>query len=158
MAKQTHREFDRERYYQLLAIGKKQLGWDEEFYRGIWLPQQGAVPDGERRYSASSLSNTQLWHAVEEMKRLGFRPQAKQPNRNRASDRALADDAQSKKIRALWLSLHADGKVRNPSESSLHAYVHRQTGVEALQWLSMEQAARVIEALKKWQKRPGKRG
>jgi hypothetical protein len=44
MSQAKHAQVDnRTRYCQLLAIGKAQLGWDEEFYRGIWLPLQGAT-------------------------------------------------------------------------------------------------------------------
>lgn len=142
--------FDRNRYYRLLRVGKQQLRWDDEFYYGIWLPMQGAtVKDG--RYSASTLSNTQLFTALEVMKRQGFKikPSTK-------SKRALADDAQSKMIRALWLELHQAGVVRSAEESALAAYIKRMTGVEALQWLSTAQASTVIEALKKWLQRTGK--
>ncbi len=150
---QPQRTFDRTKHLQLLAIGKQQLGWDDEFYRGIWLPQMGATPDDNRHYSARTLSNTQLWKALEDMKRLGFKPKAKA-----AGSRRMDDHPQSKKIRALWLELHAAGKVRDPSEASLAAYVKRQTGVEALQWLSSAQASQVIEQLKQWLARPMKRG
>lgn len=140
--------FDRNRYYTLLQVGKAELGFDDEFYYDIWLPLQGATPkDG--RYSASTLSNSQLFKAVETMKGLGFKVKKTQ----KAGQRRLADDAQSRKIRALWLQLHQDGKVRDPSEASLAAYVKRMTNVDALQWLAGKQACGVIEALKKWQGR-----
>lgn len=70
--------------------------------------------------------------------------------------RKLADDPQSRKIRALWLELHAAGKVRNPSESALAAFVKRQTGRDALQWLNGREASAVIEDMKKWLARPTK--
>jgi phage gp16-like protein len=140
---------NRRRLYTLLQVGKQELGWDDEFYRGIWLPMQGATKDKDGRYSASTMDIGQLFRAVEEMKRLGFKVKAK-PG---AGNRKLADDAQSKMIRALWLELHELGAVRDPSEASLANYVKRQTGVEALQWLNGEQAAKVIEALKFWLKR-----
>jgi phage gp16-like protein len=142
--------FDRNRYYTLLRVGKEQLGWDDEFYYGIWLPMQGAtLKDG--KYSASTLSNTQLFTALETMKGQGFKikPGAK-------PQRKQADDAQSKKIRALWLDLHQAGVVRNPDESALAAYVKRQTGIAALQWLSTAQGSTVIEALKQWLQRTAK--
>jgi phage gp16-like protein len=139
----------RQRLYTLLQVGKTELGWDEEFYRGIWLPMQGATKDKDGRYSASTLDIGQLYKAVEEMKRLGFKVKSKADN----SNRRLADDTQSRKIRSLWLELHEDGIVRDPSEASLAAYVKRQTGVEALQWLDGKQATQVIEALKQWRKR-----
>jgi phage gp16-like protein len=138
---------NRKRLYTLLAIGKQQLGWDEEFYRGIWLPMQGATKDADGRYSATTLSIAQLFQALEKMRAAGFRPKSK------ASNRAQAGDPQSKMIRGLWLELHELGAVRNPSESSLAAYVKRQAGVEALQWLNNDQASQVIEALKQWVKR-----
>ncbi len=114
--------FDRKHHYQLLQIGKNALGWDDEFYRGIWLPRQGAVPDQHGRYSATSLSNAQLRSALQTMKNLGFnvKPKSK-PDMvdTTASVRKLADDGQSKKIRALWLQLHDAKKVNDPSERAL---------------------------------------
>ncbi|MEC4750019.1 regulatory protein GemA [Methylomicrobium sp. Wu6] len=138
---------NRKRLYTLLAVGKEQLGWDDEFYYGIWLPMQGATKNCAGCYSATTMSIAQLFQAVETMKKAGFRVKQK------PSHRALADDAQSKMIRGLWLELHELGAVRDPSEASLANYVKRQTGVEALQWLNGEQSAKVIEALKQWRKR-----
>jgi len=140
---------NRHKFYTLLQIGKVDLGWDDEFYYGIWLPQQGASKK-EGKYSASTMTITQLSQAIEAMKRSGFVVKHKKTNAKPNEKRALADDAQSKKIRALWLELHAAGKVRDPSEPSLCAYVKRMTKVDALQWLSTAQASIVIESLKKW--------
>lgn len=155
---QKPRTFHRTKQLQLLAIGKQQLGWDDEFYRGIWLPQMGAMPDENRHYSAKTLSNTQLFKAVEEMKRLGFKVQSKAASQKpRKGHRKLADDAQSKMIRGLWIELHKLGAVRDPSEASLAHFVAGQVksseGVEALQWLDSYQASRIIEQLKKWRGR-----
>ncbi|MGZ8172845.1 MULTISPECIES: gp16 family protein [Methylobacter] len=139
---------NRKNYYTLLQVGKADLGWDDEFYYGIWLPMQGATLKNGK-YSASTMTIGQLSQAVETMKKQGF----KIKHSNDKSTRALAGDAQSQKIRALWLEMHNQGIVRDPSESSLAIYVKRLTGVEALQWLDTRQASGVIEALKKWQKR-----
>ena len=142
---------NRKNYYTLLQVGKADLGWDDEFYYGIWLPMQGAgLKNG--KYSATTMTIGQLCQAVEVMKGLGFKVRH---NKNK-SPRKLAGDAQSKKIRALWLEMHNDGIVRNPSEASLAAYVKRLNGIEALQWLDTRQASGVIEALKKWQARCAK--
>ena len=43
--------------------------------------------------------------------------------------------------------------MRDPSEEALAKFVLKMTGVQALQWLSGEQASQVIENLKKWQRR-----
>ncbi|MCQ8182218.1 regulatory protein GemA, partial [Methylomonas sp. SURF-1] len=152
------RAFDRTKFLQLLAIGKTQLQFDDEFYRCIWLPQQGATKDKDGRYSATTLSNTQLFKAVEEMKRLGFKVQSKNATKKpRKGHRRQADDAQSKMIRGLWIELHQLGEVRDPSEAALAKWVSGQVksskGAEALQWLDGHQAGRVIEQLKKWRDR-----
>lgn len=77
--------------------------------------------------------------------------------RTKPQPRALADDPQSKKIRALWLELHKAGKVRNPSESALAAFVKRETGIDDLHWLNDRDASAVIEKLKQWLNRADKK-
>ena len=102
---------------------------------------------------------------IDHLKTLGFKPrtksgQAGKPSQPRPrtgspapSTRTLAQDAESRKIRALWIMLHQLGAVRNPSEASLAAYVKRIAKVDALQWITGEQAETVIETLKKWSMR-----
>lgn len=43
--------------------------------------------------------------------------------------------------------------VRDSSEKALATYVERMTGVQALQWLDVWQAQKLIEIMKKWLKR-----
>lgn len=71
--------------------------------------------------------------------------------------RPLAADPQSKKIRALWLEMHTLGIIKNSDESALCAFVKRETGVAALQWLKPAQASQVIERLKQWLLRADKK-
>lgn len=71
----------------------------------------------------------------------------------RAKTTKLADDPQSKKIRALWLELHENGKVNNPSEAALLVFVHRITRVQRLEWLTVKQFSTVVESMKKWLER-----
>lgn len=98
--------------------------------------------------SCSALCVANLLRVLEQLKQRGFKPRAvaKRP-------RPLADDAQSRKIRSLWLTLHSLGAVRDSSEVALGRYVHGATRVAALQWLSTSQASQVIERLKQWQHR-----
>lgn len=67
--------------------------------------------------------------------------------------RAIAQEPQDQKIRALWLAMHQQGIVQDPSEEALAAWIKREFKVEALQWLTSEQCASAIERLKKWQTR-----
>lgn len=98
--------------------------------------------------SCSGLSVANLLRVVEQLKQRGFKPRA-----GARRTRSLADDAQSRKIRSLWLTLHGLGAVRDSSEAALGRYVMGATRVAALQWLSTSQASQVIEQLKQWQRR-----
>ncbi len=126
---------------RLIHVAKRELGLDEDTYRAAL---GTAVPG---KTSAADMTLVELEKALEHLKKKGFQVRPK------AGSRKLADDAQSKKIRALWLEMHGQGIVKHGDESALAAYVKRITRVEALQWLSTEQASRVIEALKSWQSR-----
>lgn len=122
-----------------IHIAKTQLGMDDDTYR-VMLHSVGGVQ------SSKDLTAAGASRVLKHLEKAGFTPTRKA----RTDDRSPADDAQSRKIRALWIELHTLGAVRNESESALAAYVKRQTGVEALQWLDNRQASHVIEALKKW--------
>lgn len=121
---------------QIIKIAQKQLGMDDDSYRDILFALT-------RKRSSTDLDFAERKKVLDHMEACGFKRTKPQP-------RNLADDPQSKKMRALWLELHQAGKVRNPSESALAAFVKRQTGRDALQWLNSKEASAVIEELKKW--------
>lgn len=132
----------RKRLIKLIHVAKRNLRMDDDSYRSI-LHTIGKAE------SSSDLSIPELERVLEHLKRCGFKVRPKR------ADRALSDNPQDKKIRALWLDLHQAGAVRNPSEAALAAFVKRMTGVDALQWLSGAQASKIIEELKKWRARMG---
>ncbi len=133
---------------QLIHVGWAQLAkqdasLDDAAYRAmLW--------SVARVKSSTELDFAGRKKVLDHMEACGFKRTKPQP-------RALADDPQSKKIRALWLELHQAGKVRNPSESALAAFVKRQTGRDALQWLNGREASTVIEELKQWLLRADKK-
>lgn len=129
----------RNRELAQIHIARQQLGMDEETYRAmLW-----AVG---RVNSAKDLDWTGRKRVLDHLKKSGFKVK---PAKS-AKTRELASDMQSKKIRAMWLELHQAGEVRDPSEAALASFVKRHTKVEALQWLSGDQARRIIEHLKQW--------
>lgn len=120
-----------------IHISIKQLGMSEQDHRSLLLSVCGVNSSADLDYRARQ-------RYIAHLKKIGFKPI------KRTGDRALADDAQSRKMRALWLHLHELGVVRDSSERALASYVQRTTRVAALQWLNAKQAETVIESLKKW--------
>lgn len=138
---------ERLRLIRLLHVAKRDLPMDDADYRAMLLACSGG-----RQNSAKTMSLTELERALAHMKRCGFtiRTKGKPGATGAPPSRALADDPESTKIRALWLLLHELGAVHNPSEAALAAYVKRVARVDALQWINGRQAERLIETLKKW--------
>lgn len=139
---------NRQRLIRLIHVAKRDLSLDDDTYRSI-LQRFGG------KESSSDLTVPELEQVLEHLKRSGFKVRSKgKPAKPKAvkakPSRPLAQDAESKKIRALWLFLHELGAVKNPSEEALAAYVKRIAGVDALQWISGEQAERLIETMKMW--------
>ncbi|MCU7122997.1 regulatory protein GemA [Salmonella enterica] len=94
------------------------------------------------------MSDAQLARIFAVMKKQGFKVTSKEPP---------AYDKQAAMIRALWLELATSGEVRDGSSTALNKFVSRQTNIARLEWLNNQQASQVIEQLKKWLARIGRR-
>lgn len=129
------------RLIQLIHVAKSQLKIDDDTYRNI-------LKQFTQKDSTKQLTVGQLNRVISHFQSLGFKIQPKPRQQP-----VVARDPQSRKIRALWLQLHTDGHVNDASETALAAYVKRITAIEALSWLNDQQANKVIETLKSWQKR-----
>lgn len=146
---------DRARLIRLVHVGRRELGLDDASYRAILQAQAGVT-------SSSEASAKQLQVVVDFMKRQGFKIASKGPAAARkvlvkgrqagvASASAavtLASDPESRKARAMWITLHEIGQVRDPSEAALLAYARRQTGSQRLEWV--RDMVPVLEPLKSW--------
>lgn len=136
----------RKQLLRLVHVAKGKLGLDDDAWRQLLRATVKAE-------SSKDLTVTQLERVLDRLKQAGFKvrvPKGKGPQR------ALAHEPPDRKIRALWLDLHAKGIVRDSSEHALGAWLKREFGVEALQWLDGEQASKAIERLKQWGKRSPK--
>jgi len=80
-------------------------------------------------------------------------PSPKRGEAGRGASRRLADDPQSRMLRALWIQLHQADKVKDSSERALCSFVRRLTRKDALQWLSDRDVTVVKKALEDWLKR-----
>ena len=129
---------------QLIHVGKKQLGLDDDLYREVLESCTG-------KSSSKLMTTTQLESVLDRMKQLGFQVESK----DKSGVKNLADDAQSKLIRHLWLQLHEAGQVRNSDEKALAKFIENKVGVSALQFLSTKNADMIITHLRQWCKRCG---
>lgn len=139
-----------------VQIARKELALDEETYRALLERVTG-------RRSAADCTVAQLGRVLDELKAKGWKPSFSargqkappfRPDAGQARARP-ADSPVARKARALWISLHQLGEVRDPSERSLEAFAARQLGVDRLRWADQSQGYRLIEALKAMAERAG---
>ena len=129
---------------------KSALKMDDDTYRSH-LSGYGVKSSKDRRFTIAK-ADAMIVDLEQDAIAMGVWEKRK-PGKRAKATRPLADDAQSKKIRQLWLELHAEGKVVDPSEKALASYVKRMERVDALQWLTVAKASRLIEKMKKWLER-----
>lgn len=120
-----------------IHIAKKELGLTDQVYRDILMEQF-------RRDTAARLTPGQAFKLLQHFQRLGWKPKSQQ----RLPGMAAPPDGQSRKIQALWITLHQAGVIRDGRDQAMLAFVKRITGTDRLQWCDVGQKARVIEALK----------
>jgi len=121
----------------MIHVGKKQLGLDDDSYRGLLERVTG-------KRSAAALSEAERNAVVDEMRRQGFTPASK-------PSRKGLDGPYAAKLQALWIAGWNLGVVRDRRDHALIAFVERQTKISHTRFLRFpEDAAKVIEALKGW--------
>lgn len=138
-------ETRRKQLIRLIHVGRRELAMQDADYRAML----AGIPALGGKTSSADIGVKGLELVLKALQAKGFKIRAKAGTAKTIS-RKLADDAQSRLIRHLWLELHTAGKVKDPSEKAMAAYVCRIVKIEALQWLDSDQASRVIETLKKW--------
>lgn len=133
-----------------VKIAAKELRIDDGAYRAMLVRLTGHA-------SAADCTEAQLGVVLDELKAKGWKPKVVQGGRATAPRRrpAAASQPVAKKARALWLSLHQLGVVRDPSEAALEAFARRQLGVDRLRWAVAAEAHALIEALKAMAERTG---
>ncbi len=132
-------------------IARKQLAIDDGAYRSMLERLTGES-------SSAACTGPQLARVLDELKAKGFRPKVGAIPTSKSKSVPSAgrqDSAAARKARALWISLHQLGVVRDPSEAALRAFAKRQLKVEALEWADQAMLYKLIEALKAMAERAG---
>lgn len=137
-SKEIRSDMHRKRDLSIIHIAKKQLALDDADYQQIIKTVTGKL-------SSADLDSRGRQALIKHFQKIGFKLKPKS-----GTTRTMADDAESKKIRAIWLMLHSLDAIKNPSEAALEQFVKRMTGIDRLQWLNSDQSKTVIETLKKW--------
>lgn len=150
---------ERTRLIRLVQVGRRSLGLDEETYRELLAQQSG-------KRSAAELTLQELDKVLLAMKGVGFKPTVKRAVNGGKSKRLSpargvpTKTAEIGVIRAIWITMHRHGLLRDGSETALDHYVERQTvrlnkgvGVTRVAWLDGALAYSVLESLKHWHKR-----
>ena len=136
---------------QLIHIAKGQLGLDDDTYRAVLLGAAGKT-------SCSQMSLPELNQVLEHFKKAGFKTKAKRRLSPKSDPK---QHGEINKIRAIWITMHKQGFVRDGSETALDSYVNRMLNRAKVganvsfhtHFLTLTQAIKVLEPLKKWHKR-----
>lgn len=130
-----------------IHIAKKDLGLDDDEYRDIlWTIC--------RVRSSAELDFAGREKLLKHFRSRGFRAKRKVGPK---STGRMVD-----KIRAIWITMHKAGVIRDGSEQALSKYVKRMTakankgiGIANIEWLDKDPklATLVLENLKRWQSR-----
>ena len=130
-----------------IHIAKKDLRLQDEDYRAILLRVTGFT-------SSAACGPSHLDALLAEFKRLGWKPKAS-PNK---AARPPSARAQIRMIYAIFTDIRPHLAVGD--ESTLRAFCRRMTkteanpaGVDAIEFLTAEQAGKVVEGLKAWRTR-----
>lgn len=114
-----------------IHIAIKELGLEDAAYRRL-------LRQRYQRQSALDLTPQQVADLLEVFRRKGWRP---------------ASFGQRGLIHALWRRLAAAGAIAHGEEEALAAFIEHTTGKHELARLTVAEASRVIERLKKWLER-----
>lgn len=117
----------------MIHIAQKELGLDDASYRGI-------LRERYQRDSAADLTPRQAADLIALFRKKGWRP---------------ASPGQLGLIHVLWHRLQTCGAIVHGDDDALNAYVNHYTGRRGLHLLTVHEASRVIEMLKKWLEREG---
>lgn len=140
----AHARNARTHLIRLIHVARRDIHMADDTYRAL----VAQLADGKT--SSADCTVPELERIIDHLKKAGFKvrkPKAAKP----AESRALATDAESSKLRAVWLLLHEIGATHSNTEAALAAYVKRMTGVDDLHFARRpSDKFRSIEGLKAW--------
>jgi phage gp16-like protein len=126
-------ETRRKKLIQLIHVGKLKMGISDDAYR--------AFLDGIcGKESCADMTMRQLSAVLKALRGNGFE---QSPRRVKPDEKGLATMAQLEYIKGMWQKC-----ARNKSDAALGAFVQRIAGVDALRFMNVALARKVILALR----------
>jgi phage gp16-like protein len=130
----------RKKLIQLIHIGKAKMGMTDDAYRAFLAGVCG-------RDSAAKMTIRQMETALKAMRGNGFE---QSPNRVTPEEKGRATWDQLEYIKGMWAVC-----ARNKSDAALAAFLKRVAHVDALRFLNVELAKKVILALRDMTEKAG---
>ena len=144
MGSVVERESGRRADLAAIHIAKKALSWDDGTYRDVMFTVTRFKSAGELDFAGRKRF---LAHLQACMAQKGLI--------NKAKAARVPWTPSQRRLWSLWQQL-ADAKlVTTRDRKALDAWVHRQTGVDRLEWLNEAQLDLVITSAKQWLSRKG---
>lgn len=148
-----NRPGERGRVIARIHIAKHQLGMDDAEYRTLLRAQT-------KKDSCGKMTLAELFAVEHYLKSvMGWKPKPPRSVGNKRSS-PVSKGRPTDKLRALWISMHNDGFIKDASENAIEAWVKRMSarlneghGIEKVDWLDTATCSRLIEQLKRWQAR-----
>jgi hypothetical protein len=129
-----------------IHVAKKQLGLDEDTYRAKLQLIVG-------KSSVKEMTEDEREAVILKFREEGFVPKGAAP---RAGGRKKLTGKYAGKLQALWIAGWNLGVIRDRDDSALIAFVKRQTGLDAVQFLRFpDDARKAIESIKSMLQRDG---
>lgn len=127
----------------ILHVAKAKLGLDEDTYRDALEANAGVR-------SAKNMNYGGFLRVMKHFEKAGFKVQSLKLKAERKSKTrpGMATDAQIKKIKAVWLTLAGSYYTRGQEWRALRGFLKKRFRVEHENFLNLETAGKVIEAIK----------
>jgi phage gp16-like protein len=129
----------RRRELAQIHIAKKDLGMEDDAYRGVIKAISNGATD-----SAGGLDFAGRKKLLDHLKSCGFKVKPKD------AKRLFPDTPAWNKIWSLWQTLADQGKVQDRRAGALLAFCKHQTKVDQVAWMDAGHVFAVTEALKSW--------
>lgn len=139
-------EEDRRKDLALIHLAVKDLGMDRSSYEALMFRVSGTK-------SAAAMMAKERAMLIEELRRLGWRPNKSKPN-----EKTFQGGTQVDFLKYLWDQLVKSGKAKVAGEAGLNRFIMARFKVQRVEWLNTSQLRQAIEALKSWDARPVRSG